>query len=967
MPELASLELNALQGMSAEERGAVVNFDLGSFASSDFYRITADGNKMIEIETSTPAHQSGEFRNDLDPMVRLYDAAGDLVASNDNGAPDGRNAKLSYKVPKNGGGTFYVEVTVSVATSEVTSGEYILAVKGSTRTLPPFEVAETDPADGSRVYTAPQQFEVSFNDSISMPTLHGSDFLLNGNPARGATPVDGDTVQFQNALAFQWTSELGGNNHYYVLTSSPKPWLDAQAEAVSLGGNLVTINDQPEQNFLKRVFFSGPDEYRTFWIGLNDIDEEGNFVWVSGEPVTFTNWAPGQPDDYLPGNDATHINFAPDFNNGAWNDLWIDVDQWLGEDVYGIIELTVPPAGIALVQEGPNTFSILGGSIKDIQGTPVTAYSGSFILDTTPPVVVATTPIEDEVVSNGPVTMISVTFSEAMDTTTAGPSQLPVSGLYYSSAYYPSSSSWSDDSTVLTLTYDYLQEDTYELRLAGDDFNFQDLGGLDLDGDVDLVEGGNFILQFTTDAGTRQIPAPLQSVQPVGSLIYQTPSADIGTVVPNTDTDDWTINLDPGQTITVRLDPVGELVGTVEVLGPDGGSLGSATGAGPFSHVLLQTLPANDAGIYTIRVGGDSGTAGLYSFELTVNAAFEEEAHGGPANNDLDLAESIEGSFIPLMNGAERGAVLGFSGDDDVYAFDLAENQLLTAAVAFDTPLTSLYGPRSDYSTDNAIAVALGDVNSDSIADMVSASNSGSYIGVRLGIGDGSFGSENQNYFGYSVYPNDIQLADVDADGNLDIISANNVGGSYGASVSVFNGVGDGSFLPAVHYGAGDYNFAVAVGDVTGDDAADLVTTSRGDNTVKILTNNGDGTFGAAVSYYGGSFPSGVALADLDGVYGLDIVVASYFGGFSGESLSVYLNQGSGSFGPRSTYFAGVYNTGIARWVTSTATAGPTSPRRTKPTNRPSKCSSTTAMGRWVQRPTTHWTVAGAGPWRSAT
>ena len=870
---------------------------------TDWYRITADGNKTIAVETSTPAYQSGEYRNDLDPIVRLYDAEGKWLATNDNGASDGRNAKLSYKVPKNGGGTFYVEVAASLATSKVTSGEYILSVKGSNRTLPPFVVTETDPADESRVYTAPQQFEVSFNDTVSVPTLQGTDFLLNDRPARGVTSVDGDTVQFENALAFQWTPDLGGNSHYYLLTSSPKPWLDAQAEAVSLGGNLVTVNDQAEQNFLKRAFFSGPDKFRNFWMGINDIAQEGNFVWASGEPVTYTNWTPPyQPDDFGIGEDGGEINWDAFYNNGGWNDGAIDFKT------YGIIELTSLPAGFALAKEGLNTFSIVSGSIKDIQGTSVTAYNGSFILDTTPPVVTATTPSEDDFVTPGAVT-ISVTFSESMDTTTIGPSQLSVYGSYYASNYVPSISSWNPDSTVLTLTYDNLPEDAYELRLVGDDVNFQDLLGLDLDGNRDLVEGGTFILQFYVDGGIRSIPVPLEAVQPMGSLIYQTPSAASGTIAPNSDTDDWTISLDPGQTITVLLNPANELVGMVEVIGPDTSSLGSATGVGPYSSVLLQTIPAGEAGTYTVRIGGAFGTAGRYSFELTVNAALEEEALGGQTNSDLPGAQSINGSFIPLVSGADRGAVRGVSGDDDVYSFDLAVGQSLTAAVAFDTPLTTFQ--RSDYYGYGVTAIALGDVNDDGILDVVSANNAYYSIGMRLGLGDGSFGPEM--YVGYANSPNDVQLADVEGDGDLDIISANNNGGYDNASISVFKGLGDGSFGGPENYFAGYSNFEVAVGDVSGDGALDLVTTNRYDYTVNILVNNGagTGTFGDAIPLVTVYDPTGVALADMDGVNGLDIIVASYS---SAESLSVFLNQGGGSFDPntRTGYFAGYNNYRVA-------------------------------------------------------
>ncbi len=117
--------------------------------SGDFFEITLSLGTPLEVETFTPADGSGEFVNLLDPLIRLYDAAGNLVASDDNSAADGRNAKLSYQVPPGAAGTYFIEVGPSDATEKPTRGEYILAVKGGTSEFPPFEVTATDPSDGA--------------------------------------------------------------------------------------------------------------------------------------------------------------------------------------------------------------------------------------------------------------------------------------------------------------------------------------------------------------------------------------------------------------------------------------------------------------------------------------------------------------------------------------------------------------------------------------------------------------------------------------------------------------------------------------------------------------------------------------------------------------------------------------------------------------------------------------------------
>ena len=60
------------------------------------------------------------------------------------------------------------------------------------------------------------------------------------------------------------------NGHTYALTPTAMTWPNAQAWAQSLGGHLVTINNQQEQNWLLARF--GGD---TRWIGYSDATSEG--------------------------------------------------------------------------------------------------------------------------------------------------------------------------------------------------------------------------------------------------------------------------------------------------------------------------------------------------------------------------------------------------------------------------------------------------------------------------------------------------------------------------------------------------------------------------------------------------------------------------------------------------------------------------------------------------------------------
>jgi hypothetical protein len=95
---------------------------------ADFYQVTLTAGQSLEVETSTPGGGAGTFENPLDPTIRVYDSGGNLVASDDNSASDGRNARLTYPVPSGAGGIYYVAVAASSATTERTAGEYILSI-----------------------------------------------------------------------------------------------------------------------------------------------------------------------------------------------------------------------------------------------------------------------------------------------------------------------------------------------------------------------------------------------------------------------------------------------------------------------------------------------------------------------------------------------------------------------------------------------------------------------------------------------------------------------------------------------------------------------------------------------------------------------------------------------------------------------------------------------------------------------
>ena len=119
------------------------------------------------------------------------------------------------------------------------------------------------------------------------------------------------------------------NGHYYILTEA-MDWMGAEARAIDLGGHLVTVNTREEELWLRRQF--GTQEH--FWLGFNDLAEEGTWEWVNGEPTTYTNWASGEPNNFNNNEDAAIMNWAPGTEqDGDWNDASVN------GNIRGIVEV----------------------------------------------------------------------------------------------------------------------------------------------------------------------------------------------------------------------------------------------------------------------------------------------------------------------------------------------------------------------------------------------------------------------------------------------------------------------------------------------------------------------------------------------------------------------------------------------------------------------------------------------------
>ena len=102
----------------------------------------------------------------------------------------------------------------------------------------------------------------------------------------------------------------------YVATPATT-WPLAEAFAQQLGGHLVSINSQAEQDFVWQSFGNLGGVDRRIWIGFSDAASEGAWAWSDGSKASFTNWNAGEP------NNSGGVEHYAELlgSTGQWNDL----------------------------------------------------------------------------------------------------------------------------------------------------------------------------------------------------------------------------------------------------------------------------------------------------------------------------------------------------------------------------------------------------------------------------------------------------------------------------------------------------------------------------------------------------------------------------------------------------------------------------------------------------------------------
>jgi hypothetical protein len=199
----------------------------------------------------------------------------------------------------------------------------------------------------------------------------------------------------------------------------------------------------------------------------------------------------------------------------------------------------------------------------------------------------------------------------------------------------------------------------------------------------------------------------------------------------------------------------------------------------------------------------------------------------------------------------------------------------------------------------------LADLNGDGNLDVVTANpttnvpllpGGGASISVLLGNGDGTFRETSDANVGVTE-TSSVAVGDFNNDHIPDIVVNGDIPapvvGGFGFGVSVLLGNGNGTFQVPQVLLLGAQIASVAVGDFNRDRNLDIVTGNFG-GTVSVLLGNGNGTFQAPLSFSSGvGNPAALAVADFNRDGFPDLAVTNFFtNGSVGNSVALLINSG---------------------------------------------------------------------------
>ena len=318
----------------------------------------------------------------------------------------------------------------------------------------------------------------------------------------------------------------------------------------------------------------------------------------------------------------------------------------------------------------------------------------------------------------------------------------------------------------------------------------------------------------------------------------------------------------------------------------------------PFVQSINRTAPASA----TTSANTVSYTATFSEPMTGVDPTDFSLATTGTIGTSLIQVTPVNSSvYTVTISGVTGNGTLGLNLVDDGSIHDLAGNPLTTqnAAPSFKNQATFATG-------NGPVTALLSDLNGDGIADIAVTNSFSDSVSVLLGNGNGTF--RTQQTFSAGKRPQSMAIGDINGDGSPDLAVANyyiNLNTrSYGNTVSVLLGNGNGTFRAAQSFATGSLPNSVTLADLNGDGRVDLAVANYRSSSVSVLLGNGDGTFQGHNDLSTLSRASSMALGDFNGDGKPDLAVTCFNTNYS---LRVLFGNGNGTFTTQYVFNAGSF------------------------------------------------------------
>lgn len=191
--------------------------------------------------------------------------------------------------------------------------------------------------------------------------------------------------------------------------------------------------------------------------------------------------------------------------------------------------------------------------------------------------------------------------------------------------------------------------------------------------------------------------------------------------------------------------------------------------------------------------------------------------------------------------------------------------------------------------------VAIADMNRDGKGDLLLSDTTSGAVSIVLGNGDGTFRVPTSVPAGKA--PQGVASADLNADGKPDLLAVD----QNLAELYAFVGQGDGTVVNTqrIVTATAGAPLWISTGDLNGDQKVDAVVANLSAASLSLFIGKGDGTFLPAQQIPTIASPCDVEVADLDLDGNLDLAVN---GEGAAKVVGVHLSDGKGGFRPMVTY-----------------------------------------------------------------